>query len=56
MLVVRNFVHVLSDVSFFVSKVFLLFKLLYMLRVVLQIVNSLILTESSGLFSDLDYS
>jgi len=29
---------------------------LYMFRVGLQVLNSLVLTESSGLFSDLDYS
>jgi len=51
----QNFVHVLSDVSFFVSKMFLLCKLLYMFRVGLQVLNSFISTESSGLFSDLDY-
>jgi len=44
------FVHVLSDVSFFVLKVFLLCKLLYMFRVGLQVLNSFILTENSGLF------
>ena len=33
----------------------LLCKLLYMFRVGLQVLNSFILTESSGLFSDLDY-
>ena len=48
--------HVLSDVSFFVLKVFLLCKLLYMFRVGLQVLNSFILTESNGLFSDLDSS
>ena len=51
----QNFVHVLSDVSFFVLEVFLLCKLLYMFRVGLQVLNLFILTESSGLFSDLDY-
>ena len=51
----QNFVHVLSDVSFLVLKVFLLCTLLYMFRVGLQVLNSFILTESSGLFSDLDY-
>ena len=50
----QNFVHVLWDVSFFVLKVYLR-KLLYMCRVGLQVLNSFILTESSGLFSDLDY-
>jgi len=42
-------VHVLSDVSFFVLKVFL-FKLLYMFGVGLPVLNSFIL-----LFSDQDY-
>ena len=39
----------------FVLRVFLLCKLLYMFRVGLQVLSSFILTESSGLFSDLDY-
>ena len=50
----QNFVLVKSDVSYFVLKVFLLCKLLYMFRAGLQVLNSFILTESSGLFSDLD--
>jgi len=53
---VPNFVHVLSDVSSFVLKVFLLCKLLYKFREGLQVLNSFLLNESSGVFSDLDYS
>ena len=37
-------------------KVFVLCKLVFMFRVDLQVINTFTLTESSGLFSDLDYS
>jgi len=50
-LVVPNYVRVVGCIIFCL---FLLFKLLCMFRLGLQVLNSVILTESSGLFSDVD--